>query len=317
MKDLTYILNELLTKVRVELGYTQYEMAEKLNCSQELISKIENKKRELSFDLIYALADISKMDFHYYRYISSKFVDKEEYLAFCELARLINTDNLKNIDKLEEKLVELEAINTFNNGEAYALVSYCHVVISYYKYEDYEEVVDRCITTLGWNEEAIINNKVITLKSSYYYGIYSLLIKANIELEKLETAHKLCMKFFNHVQCVWGEEEFKLSTDTYFYRKSYLSLYVDYITVCFEQNELSRVLSLCEVALDKCSELNILQPMKFILSLKVQALCKLNKIEEAKCTYNELEVICKYSNQKETFVEVFSTLNKLYPFIKA
>ncbi len=313
MGDLSYILNEIFAKVRTELGYTQYEMALNLNCSQELISKIENKNRDMSYDLMFSLAAISKMDFHYYRYIASKFLNKEDYDIYLELAKMTDTDYIGGFEGLEELLNSTNAKEKLTYGEPRALVIYCEALVQFYKYKDYEKVVEICLDGGLWEESKLGTYKITTLKAGYYYGVFALLVRGELELGNLEIGLKLCENFFLHVEDVWQTEYYELAITNYLYRKFYLEIYCVYISLCLESGDFNKVIELCDMLLEKCKDLNVLHTVKFIMRWKVEALCKKNENKAAKDLYNELKIICKYSDTKNQFNEVLEQLVEKYP----
>ncbi len=313
MGDLSYILNEIFAKVRSELGYTQYEMAVNLNCSQELISKIENKNREMSYDLMFSLAAISKMDFHYYRYIASKFLNKEDYDIYLKLVKLTDTDYIGGFEELEEALISTNAKERLTYGEPRALVIYAEALVQYYKYNDYKKVVEICLDGGLWEESKLGKYKITTLKAGYYYGVFALLVRGELKLGNVEIALKLCDNFFMHYEEVWENEYYELAVSNYLYRKFYIEIYCVYIRLILEIKDFDKANKLCDELLETSNELNILHSIKYLMSWKIEALCELDMKQEAKELLNELIIMCKYSDKQNRFDKNIELLVEKYP----
>lgn len=58
--------NQLLVKAREESGVTQKQVSETGIVSQSELSKIENRNREISFDLVFNLAILYEKDINYF-----------------------------------------------------------------------------------------------------------------------------------------------------------------------------------------------------------------------------------------------------------
>lgn len=47
-----------IKRLRKEAKYSQEELAEKLNCSREFISRVENNKEKVSLKMIFTLSEV-------------------------------------------------------------------------------------------------------------------------------------------------------------------------------------------------------------------------------------------------------------------
>ncbi|MFV0503268.1 MAG: helix-turn-helix domain-containing protein [Lachnospirales bacterium] len=304
MEDLSVVLNEMLSIIREELDVTQVELAKRLNCSQELISKIENKNRELSYELIFTLSSLSKVDLHFFRYISSKFKTTEDYLLFAELSNLIDSDVSGNINRIEELNNKNPLTESRDYGDLNAILYYSEIVVAYYKYQDYHKVIRIALKACEWENKKIKTDYIKSLKLGYYYGIYSMLVKAHVKVGYVDTALMFTDMFFKHFKEVWSDKRFTMVTDRYVYRKFYIGINVGHIMAKYAMKDYEEVITLSEALLKELKKFNLLIEAEEIIALKAKSLVRLNRNDEAEEIITDLKVICKYLD-KNDFYESF------------
>lgn len=92
-QELAEQIGKKIRERRVQLGYSQFFLSQRLHKTQHTVSNIENGKSELTIARIIEIAEILKVDLNY----------------FIELERLDEKDS--RIEKLEDLITRLEKRN--------------------------------------------------------------------------------------------------------------------------------------------------------------------------------------------------------------
>lgn len=66
MIDINYYASQKIRQLRKQNNYTQEELANKLNVTQQQVARIETNKRKIKQDILYKLAEIFDVSIDYF-----------------------------------------------------------------------------------------------------------------------------------------------------------------------------------------------------------------------------------------------------------
>lgn len=317
MKDFNYILNDLFKKIRLDLGYTQKEFAEILVCTQELVSRIENNKRTVSAELLSTLSNIAKVDLHSNISDFSKFdgfLVFEKYYELLSFQDLNNENLLLDLEKsIQDPILDID----FNNGELLLLKNLSISIVECFLRNDFDKAIKYSLDNLGMTEESVLQFEYKTLKSPFFYNSLSVLSVSYFSIGKIDIALTIVTNGINQINTVWNEQYFKYTTNSMLYKQSYLFLHILYAFMLFKVGQYEKSLEICDFAIAKCGDFNILNLTVFALFIKWQTQYMLNNIEDAKQTLLDVTTIRRFT-RIPTHMEIFTEFNpEDYPKITA
>lgn len=291
MDDKSYSFNGLLKEIRTDLGYTQKELANMLNCSQELISRIEKGERDIADDLLIKLSTIYKTDLIDYKLNIQKFKSLLDYKAYHELIYLINYEN--NLKLIEEKLKD-EVVQNLDYGEPLLLKRHCMALLESNVHQNFEKTIEITLENLECTLEELPTLRLNTLKSPFYYASLLVLTPALFVTGKKDLAITTTEKFLSHLDEMWDNSFFKYSIQNHQYVKNYVLILNNLAYMYFLEGEYEKSNNICDLTIKKSGNFYTLFAYHHVFKVKIEALYHLGRLEEAKKAYTHLELYCDY-----------------------
>lgn len=314
MNNSTFTINELLKEIRLEFGYTQRELAKKVGCSQELLSKIEKGVREAADDILLILSTIYKADLVDYKSNMSKFKNSKDYIVFYELVAIAEQDFHLDNDVLAKKL-NTKIVKNFDYGEPLLLRNYCKARIELFVKKNYDSCIDFCLQNFECSYDTLDEIVLDTLQSPFYYATLLLLSPALVAKGEISSAKKLLARFIDHLDTMWKNDFFSYSGQNYFYSKIYILLLANYSEVCLLLYEYELADQYADLTISKSGELNTLSAVHLVFKTKALALYNQNKLFEAKIILKHLELYCGYSEYEEFFENTIEEFKNSCPLL--
>ncbi len=305
-----YQLGDIIKEKRIELGYTQQELADMSGYTRTLISKIEQSKRKPSEDLLLELSYLLSFDFVSLQKNLGKYKSFNHYTLFYELSQAVEVrDNDKVKKLLKNKLIKDE----FTYGETYILREYCKCLIYLSDETTLSKANKLCIKVLNIDVNSINTHRIKLNQPNYYYSLYFIFEYVlynqgnfNNELELLENIRQFLEKnYFNSI--------FPLASIDYFFKKLYIVTLNNLADVSFRLHNYEDTLLYCDKCIEKSKELNVLNILYDILSLKTETLYTIGDKEAAILSYNNLHSFCQLTNHTDFFEKHIEMLKSKYP----
>lgn len=314
MNNNTFTINELLKEIRLEFGYTQRELAKKVGCSQELLSKIEKGVREPADDILISLSTIYKADLIDYKANLSKFKNPKDYIYFYELMEIAEQDFHLENDFLAKKL-NTRIVKKFDYGEPLLLRNYCEARIELFVKKNYDSCIDFCLQNFECSYDTLDEIALGTLQSPFYYATLLLLSPALVAKGEVTSVKKLLARFIDHLDNMWKNDFFSYSGLNYLYSKIYILLLSNYSEVYLLLSEYELADQYADLTISKSGELNTLSAIHFVLKIKTLALYKQNKLFEAKIILKHLELYCGYSEYEYFYKNTIEEFKNSCPLL--
>lgn len=312
MHDTTYSFNTLLKNIRLEFGFTQKELADKLNCSQELISRIEKGKRDIADDILLSLSTLYKTNLFDYQANFKNFKNFSDYKLYHELLALADDEN--NIELIQAKLNDNRIAN-FDYGEPLLLKNYCQSLVELYIQSNYDKCIKICLSSLECSSENLISIELNTLKSPFYYSSILTLAPALFKSGKVELAKTVSELFLKHFELMLENEFFNYSKNSYLYAKYTVLIMVNYAEMILATGDYLRANELCDESIRKSGLLNTLSGVHHILKTKSEAIYLSGNHKDAAIIFRHLEIYCKYSGLDTYFNKTSNLFKTIYPEI--
>ncbi len=305
-----YQLGDIIKKKRIELGYTQQELADLSGYTRTLISKIEQSKRNPSDDLLLELSYILSFDFVSIQKNIKNFKSFTHYSLYHELSQAVDVRNISKINKLvNHKIIKEE----FNYGDTYILREYCKSIIYLEINEDIKKAHKKCLKILNIDENSINTHRIKLNQPNYYYGFYLILGYTLVSQGKLENQRDLVENVLLFLEKHYFNSILPLMTIDYYIKKYYLVNINNMADIHFKLENYEMALFYCDKGIEKCKELSILHILYDILSLKCETLYMLGQKEQAKQFYDQLDSFCQLTNNMSFFERQTERIQQTYP----
>lgn len=303
-------IGTIIKDLRIKSNMTQKELSDILFVTVPYISQIENSKRTIPEDILIKLSNIFGIDLIS---ISNSF---RQFFSFSEFEKyyfLREVVELKNINAIENCLNDFSDI--FNTNESILLYNYCTALVLAIKYNNYLESIDLCFYALKLDKDIILNNIKNTVYTNSAYSIFVLITYNYTMLGKYEIALKLCNELVLHYKSIISDVKFSYLKQDFFFKKTFIIFLNNYTYILYKTNNFKEALHYCEYAINKSSELNVLNQLYSLLESKIEILYALNNFENAQNTYTQLKTLCEIT-QNTTFLDNTKKLiNDKYPLL--
>ncbi len=305
-----YQLGDIIKEKRIEHGYTQQELADLSGYTRALISKVEQSKRNPSEDLLLELSYILSFDF------VSVYKNLGKYKSFAHFTlynELLKSVEVRDIIKINELVNNKVIKDEFTYGETYIFREYCKTLV----YLDIDNDVKRahklCLKALNIDESSLDTLRIKLNQSFHYYSLFMcygriLYLNKQINEEKilLEKIVKFLEKnYFNSIIPSMAIDQF--------YKKYYIIALNNIADVTMRLGNYTDSITICDKAIEKSKELNVLNIIYDVLMLKCENLFMLNKVEEARTSYTQLANFCILTNHTKFLEHETERLKVSYP----
>ncbi len=305
-----YQFGDIIKEKRIEHGYTQQELADKIGYTRALLSKVEQSKRNPSYELLLELSYLLTFDFvTMYKNIGN-YKSFKHYKLFHELVRAVEQRNIKKVSELiNNKIVKDE----FTYGETYIMREYCKSLVYLEIDNDINKTHELCLNVLNIDESAVKDHRIKLNQPYNYYSLYMtyercLLSKNDTatEFELLETLIRFLEKnYFNSI--------IPLTSIDYFYKKFYIIVLNNLADINFREKNYEQSIVICDKAIEKSKELNVLNILYDIIMLKSETLFMMGAEEKARILYSQLVNFCILTNNNDFLERETNRLKQEYP----
>lgn len=300
-------IGSLIKTLRVEKKLSQEELATLCGYSRSVISMVECDNREPTEELYHLLSSILDFDFISLSNKIHNFHNLEHYLLAMELINLIDLDDDNKIASLLSNDI---IVNEFNYGEPLLIKQYCHLLVLLYLENDIDTALTNCCEILEIDINNLSNFTPKINMPNQYYSIIVALTFCFYKQNNLELCLLLNKILIDFLEKTYFNNNINFYALDFYYKKLYITSLNNQADILHNSNNNNLALETCNKAIFKCHTLNILNILPMLLKLKVDILCTLNDIINAKETYIDFKSICRLTNNLayfDTSSQVFKT----------
>ncbi len=303
-------LGSIISDIRKKNKLSQLDIANKLNCSREFISQVENNRRYLPETFIIPLSVALNYDFTTLINNLDKFKTYEHFLITHELIDYIEQRNIEKIDWL---LKHNTLIDELNYGYSKTITTYCKAVILA-KNNNFHDSNKLCFDILEINSLDDINLfKPHLHRDDRYYSTILALGKNLYCLEEFNLEKILLENTIDFLKHYYFNGILPNSTISIFFKRFYICILNNYADVLFILNDYDNALINCQEAIDIAVKNNILYLLHMLLELKVEILYKKSNLINAKNTYLHFNSLCHITKNEKYFLTTTKRFEKSYP----
>lgn len=259
------------------------------------------------------LSKILKFNFIQYVNNSHKFKNIEHYTLSYKLVDAINDFDYTKIESILKNEI---IINEFNYGSPKIIKDYSMSLVQCYIYNNYSESEKIVLDILNIeNRDDIANFELSFHAEERYYSCIAHLSTLLCIQNEHSLSSDLLHNTINFIEKYYTDENLPShSIDTYF-KKLYTAILNNYADILFHQKKYDESYKFCCRAYNTVIKYNVLYALEYILKLKIEILCKLNRYDEAQIIYEDFKFICKLKNKIDYFNNTQKMLIENYPLI--
>ncbi len=304
---------DIIKNSRIKLGLSQCDLSEVLDFSDRQMSRVENNKSGLSLGRLEILSDELKYNFVKLNTQTARFKTYFDYVAFCELDKVLITLDANEIQRVLDKFDILEI---FDYGEQEILKYYALSVI--HSDSNIDISMKFALKGLGLKEfsiervKFILNDSLIEDSTIAILSVISKNIFNSQEYDKAFTLSKIIFDYFNNI--LFSKDRYFLE-QSFFIKRQFIVAINNYAHMNFEFKNYTFSLELCDIAISKCIEYNILNYLFYIYKLKMENHYLLNDLQSAVECYFQVYSYCLTFNKQDYYHDLVKTLKNQYPEI--
>lgn len=307
-------VGKIVSDLRRKFGYTQLELAQLVYCSRQYVSHVENGVRPLSNKYVVPMSVALKFNFAQFIRQADKFETIEHYLITQEMIDYIGEAEYERLQKLLKKKT---VVKEFTYGTPLLIKEYCEALVLTYIDKEYRAAEKSLLKTLGLKNRYELTQLVIDFQDEErYYSCLALLacvlcLQGNHELALMVVQKKIVFLekfFFNNTVPPSAIEPY--------FRKLYIITLNNYADIAFNQENYQEALETCNKTKKVIVDSELAFALEVVMKLKVEALYKLDLIEEANKLYNEFKVVCKLKNSYDYFYNVNAYFSEEYELLE-
>lgn len=304
---------EIIKYLRKSKNLSQEQLSDLIGCTREFISQIERNKCNLPDYLVLPLSNILTHDLTKLIKTIDEYEKLEHYILSYQLIELIEKkDNYNIFLLLKNEIISSE----FNYGNPKVLKLYCTALIETAINNNIEASTEICLQQLDLNNLEEIYK--FTPKLTNYYRYYStiLVLGCNLHLEnKFELHRVLLARTLTFLNSTIINNVLPISSVDYFFKNFYITTLNNYSDVLFRLSQFEESFTFCEQALEFATTNNILFMLDSLLKLKIEILCNLNEIPQAKEVYLQFKYTCQLMRNNIYFEESTQIFKWKYPML--
>ncbi len=305
-----YQLGDIIKEKRIELGYTQQQLADLSGYTRTLISKIEQSKRNPSEELLLDLSYLLSFDFISLYKNQDKFKSLKHYILYNQLSQAIEQRNIQKVsDLLDNKIIKDE----FNYGDTYILREYCNSLIYLEVDKNPKKAYKLCLKVLNIKEDSLDNHIIKLNQPHYYYSFYLSFERILADQGKLNCEVYLIKNIIKFLERNYFNTIIPLASVDYYFKKLYIICLNNLADVNLRLKNYDTALLICDTAIEKSKELNVLNILYDILILKIELLYLLGKKDMSIVSYTQLSSFCELTNHKDFLTRETTRIKEQYP----
>ncbi len=304
---------KIIKNSRVKVGLNQRELAELLKCSTVQISRMENDDTGISSGKLIELSYLLKFNFLKLYKHTSHFKSYLDYEAYFTLDKaMISTD----VELIKSTLDYFNIVKNFNYGEPEIFKFYALAVV--YSYSDVDKSMEYALKGLKIREFTFDNISVLlsdSLIEDSSLAILSVIFKNLFFMGKNDKAFELSKILFNHYNSVLFSKHNHFLRQTFFLKRQFIIVLNNYAHMNKLLENYKYSIEICDFAIRKCNEFNILNLLRFIYTLLMENYYLLDDINNAKKFYNFIYVYSTTTVSYDYYEKVTNNVKENYPKI--
>lgn len=286
-------IGKIINFLRINKNLSQDQLANLTNVSRSVIAKIETGTRNPTEEQLIILS--KKLNFDLNTFINKihNYKSLEHYLLAYELTNLINTNHISNISDIIDKdptFLEL------NYGEPKILKDYCETIVQIQIKNNIEAAYLSCINFFNIKDNNFSKfTPKINMPNQYYSMILNLwyCLCRKSDYKNSIILSNITISFFENL---YFNDDLPFINIDNFYRKCYIICLNNLSDTLFMVNDYINALNVCNKAIEKSKQLNVLNILPMLSKLKVELLYNLDKIYEAQESYIDFKSICRLTD---------------------
>ncbi len=305
-----YQLGDIIKEKRIEHGYTQQELADKIGYTRALLSKVEQSKRNPSYELLLELSYLLTFDFvTMYKNIGD-YKSFKHYKLFHELLQAVEQ---RNINKISELLKNKTIKDEFTYGDTYIMREYCKSLVYLEIDKDVNKTHALCLNVLNIDESSIKDHRIKLNQPYNYYSLYMSYERVLLFKNDISTEYSLLEILVKFLEKNYFNSIIPLTSIDFFYKKFYITVLNNLADVNFRLKNYEQSISICDKAIEKSKELNVLNMLYDIIMLKSENLFMIGEVEKARLFYSQLVDFCLLTNNNIFLERETKRLKQEYP----
>ncbi len=285
-------------------------MANLINVSRTVITKIELGTREPTDEQLTVLSNKLGFDFYSFRMHIHNYKSLEHYLLASELLKCIKIHDINTISNI---IQENKIFSELNYDAAQILKTYCETLVLIKLENNIDLAFNICLNFFKININDINKFKPKVAMPEQYYSMilnlgYCLSIKK--DFENLLNLYNNTISFLEHL---YFNDNLPSIGITNFYRKYYIICLNNLADTYFVFENYYDALYYCNRGIAFSNKLNILNVLPHLLKLKVEILCSENHYDDANETYLGFKILCQLTEKIKYFEDVTLTFKSKYP----
>lgn len=305
------LIGAMLVQLRKDKKMTQQDIADHLYCTREYVSLMENNKRGLASIHIIPLSQLLEFNFNIYLRNNHRFKCISHYMLAYELMDLVTNAKYKEIESILENN---PLMYEFNYHSTVTLKTYLQSMVSNTLYNDYKASEDALLKLLNINSrEGIKHFNPIISSEDRYYSCINLLACTLIYQNEFDYALTILTKAYDLIGKMYFTTLTPKSSVSSYFQRIYILIMNNLADVLFTQGKYNNSLELCNEAITIFKDFEIIYIAELILKLKIENLCCLDKLDEAKKDFDQLRHICEFKDCNNYYEETKQQFIIKYP----
>lgn len=307
-------LNTFIKSLRNEKGLTQYQLAERIKCSREYISLLEQGARPITTTFAIPLSKELNFNFIDYSRNAHLYHNFEVYMIEQSFKTILINENLEELetffsDKLVQKYVNDTTIKSY--------IIYCHALIYLHIKRDYMSCISVILEYFNVPSlEELYNFNPTLSENINYYSCLVILGVALYEVGEVELSERLTKNTLDYVKSYFFSKPIITNSVDVRMKKTYIALLNNHADNLYIKHDLDEALVACNKAIETVTSMGLLYILNLILKLKLQIVCGLNIPSEIDDAYNQFRAICSLLKKQDYFNTSMDEIRKEYPEIE-
>ncbi len=303
-------MGNVIRLLRTDNNLSQEQLANLINVTRPVITNIESGKRRPTEEQLFDLSNKLDFDLVNFEYNSKHYKTLEHYLLSYKLNKLLESHKYETIANIIETNPMFNELN-YNNVLVEKL--YYEALISSRLEANQDYVIKICNNFFNIDFNNIEKFKIKINMPEKYYGLI-IILGANLYYQNnFKNSLSLHIKLLDFLEKNYFNNKLPSIEVSSFLKKYYIKCHLNISCCYFELKDYEKTLDFCDKAIYKSNQLNILNVLTRIIKQKIEVLCKLNKLSEAKETYLDYKSICKLTDSMKYFEKNTNFFENNYP----
>lgn len=302
-------IGNIISLLRTKNNLSQEQLANLIDVSRTVIAKIETGSRTPTIEQLFLLSNKLNFDLISFTNKIHKYKTLEHYLLAYELTNLINKNYISSISDI---IGENPMFFELNYGEPEILKTYCETLVEIQINKNIESAFLSCIKFFNIKDLNISQfTPKVNMPNQYYSMILNFGYCLNVKEDYLNSIllWTSTIKFFENS---YFNDDLPFVNVDNFYSKYYIILLNNLADAFFNTNDYVNALNVCNKAIDKSKQLNILNVLPMLAKLKVELHYNLGELAISQETYIDFKSICRLTNNMSYFESSTDTFKSKY-----